>query len=199
MGVGEGMRKKRPFLFFWLIGFFLLLLLSAAVSGKMTANIAQGQTEKTIASKASLDGFKKEFSTYWWKDYKIAVNYEKGELEIYLPKDKEKNQFINVNDVLSAISIRQVQHGDKNLTVLLLTGAEEKVACLKNGEVLTSYSDKVNADVIKERLNEWKKTREKVEEVEEKSTEKPASLQETNPSVIESTGTSEEIDTQNAY
>ncbi len=64
------MRKKRPFLLFWLFGFFLLLILSAAVSGKMTADLAQKETEKIVASKESVDNFKKEFSTYWWADYK---------------------------------------------------------------------------------------------------------------------------------
>ena len=45
------MRKKRPFLLFWLFGFFLLLILSAAFSGKMTADLAQKETEKIVASK----------------------------------------------------------------------------------------------------------------------------------------------------
>ena len=55
------MRKKRPFLLFWLFGFFLLLILSAAFSGKMTADLAQKETEKIVASKESVDNFKKEF------------------------------------------------------------------------------------------------------------------------------------------
>lgn len=91
------MRKKRPFLLFWLFGFFLLLILSAAFSGKMTADLAQKETEKIVASKESVDNFKKEFSTYWWAEYKITANYEKGELDIYLPKGKEENQFINID------------------------------------------------------------------------------------------------------
>ena len=152
MGVEKGMRKKRPFLLFWLVGFFLLLFLSAAVSGKMTADIAQLETEKIIASKESVDKFKKEFSTYWWKDYKIVANYDKGELELYLPKDKESNQFINIDDVLSAISLRQYQFNDKHLTVLLLTNDGEKLARLKNGKVITSYSDKVKSKKILIRL-----------------------------------------------
>ncbi len=73
------MRKKRPFLLFWLFGFFLLLILSAAFSGKMTADLAQKETEKIVASKESVDNFKKEFSTYWWEEYKLTANYEKGE------------------------------------------------------------------------------------------------------------------------
>lgn len=128
------MRKKRPFLLFWLFGFFLLLILSAAFSGKMTADLAQKETEKIVASKESVDNFKKEFSTYWWAEYKITANYEKGELDIYLPKGKEENQFINIDDVLSAISLRQYQFKDKHLTVLLLTHDGDKVARLKNGK-----------------------------------------------------------------
>ncbi|EMF0378671.1 hypothetical protein DUC50_RS09625 [Enterococcus hirae] len=158
------MRKKRPFLLFWLVGFFLLLFLSAAVSGKMTADIAQLETEKIIASKESVDKFKKEFSTYWWKDYKIVANYDKGELELYLPKDKESNQFINIDDVLSAISLRQYQFNDKRLTVLLLTNDGEKLARLKNGKVITSYSDKVNREVVSTRLKDWIKMNKEVKE-----------------------------------
>lgn len=164
MGVEKGMRKKRPFLLFWLVGFFLLLFLSAAVSGKMTADIAQLETEKIIASKESVDKFKKEFSTYWWKDYKIVANYDKGELELYLPKDKESNQFINIDDVLSAISLRQYQFNDKRLTVLLLTNDGEKLARLKNGKVITSYSDKVNREVVSTRLKDWIKMNKEVKE-----------------------------------
>ena len=158
----EGMRKKRPFLLFWLLGFFLLLILSAAASGKMTADISQKNTEKIVASKESVDKFKKEFSTYWWEDYKLVANYDKGELEIYLPKDKENNQFINIDDVLSAISFRQYQFKDKHLTVLLLTNKGEPLARLKNGKVKTSYSDKINVDVVDKRLKEWIKTNEQV-------------------------------------
>lgn len=164
MGVEKGMRKKRPFLLFWLVGFFLLLFLSAVVSGKMTADIAQLETEKIIASKESVDKFKKEFSTYWWKDYKIVANYDKGELELYLPKDKESNQFINIDDVLSAISLRQYQFNDKHLTVLLLTNDGEKLARLKNGKVTTSYSDKVNREVVSNRLKDWIKMNKEVKE-----------------------------------
>lgn len=158
------MRKKRPFLLFWLVGFFLLLILSAVGSGKMSADIAQLDTEKIIASKKSVDKFKKEFSTYWWKDYKLVANYDEGELEIYLPKDKESNQFINIDDVLSAISLRQYQFKDKNLTVLLLTNDGEKLARLKNGKVTTSYSEKVNTKVVDTRLNEWIKMNKEVKE-----------------------------------
>ncbi|TVS92598.1 hypothetical protein FNV40_16320 [Enterococcus durans] len=164
------MRKKRPFLLFWLLGFFLLLFLSAAVSGKMTADIAQLETEKIIASKESVDKFKKEFSTYWWEDYKLVANYDKGELEIYLPKDKENNQFINIDDVLSAISFRQYQFKDKHLTVLLLTNKGEPLARLKNGKVKTSYSDKINVDVVDKRLKEWIKTNEQVKKNSESTT-----------------------------
>ncbi|UAM74218.1 hypothetical protein [Enterococcus lactis] len=156
------MRKKRPFLLFWLFGFFLLLILSAAFSGKMTADLAQKETEKIVASKESVDNFKKEFSTYWWAEYKITANYEKGELDIYLPKEKEENQFINIDDVLSAISLRQYQFKDKHLTVLLLTHDGDKVARLKNGKVITAYSEKVDKKVVADRLAEWKKTNEQV-------------------------------------
>lgn len=166
----EGMRKKRPFLLFWLLGFFLLLILSAAASGKMTADISQKNTEKIVASKESVDKFKKEFSTYWWEDYKLVANYDKGELEIYLPKDKENNQFINIDDVLSAISFRQYQFKDKHLTVLLLTNKGEPLARLKNGKVKTSYSDKINVDVVDKRLKEWIKTNEQVKKNSESTT-----------------------------
>ena len=164
------MRKKRPFLIFWLLGFFLLLILSAAASGKMTADISQKNTEKIVASKESVDKFKKEFSTYWWEDYKLVANYDKGELEIYLPKDKENNQFINIDDVLSAISFRQYQFKDKHLTVLLLTNKGEPLARLKNGKVKTSYSDKINVDVVDKRLKEWIKTNEQVKKNSESTT-----------------------------
>ena len=143
------MRKKRPFLLFWLFGFFLLLILFAAFSGKMTADLAQKETEKIVASKESVDNFKKEFSTYWWAEYKITANYEKGELDIYLPKGKEENQFINIDDVLSAISLRQYQFKDKHLTVLLLTHDGDKVARL-----ITAYSEKVDKKVVADRLAE---------------------------------------------
>lgn len=166
----EGMRKKRPFLLFWLLGFFLLLILSAAASGKMTADISQKNTEKIVASKESVDKFKKEFSTYWWEDYKLVANYDKGELEIYLPKDKENNQFINIDDVLSAISFRQYQFKDKHLTVLLLTNKGEPLARLKNGKVKTSYSDKINVDIVDKRLKEWIKTNEQVKKNSESTT-----------------------------
>lgn len=156
------MRKKRPFLLFWLFGFFLLLILSAAFSGKMTADLAQKETEKIVASKESVDNFKKEFSTYWWEEYKLTANYEKGELDIYLPKGKEENQFINIDDVLSAISLRQYQFKDKHLVVLLLTHDGDKVARLKNGKVVTAYSEKVDKKVVADRLAEWKKTNEQV-------------------------------------
>lgn len=164
------MRKKRPFLLFWLLGFFLLLILSAAASGKMTADISQKNTEKIVASKESVDKFKKEFSTYWWEDYKLVANYDKGELEIYLPKDKENNQFINIDDVLSAISFRQYQFKDKHLAVLLLTNKGEPLARLKNGKVKTSYSDKINVDVVDKRLKEWIKTNEQVKKNSESTT-----------------------------
>lgn len=166
----EGMRKKRPFLLFWLLGFFLLLILSAAASGKMTADISQKNPEKIIASKESVDKFKKEFSTYWWEEYKLVANYDKGELEIYLPKDKENNQFINIDDVLSAISFRQYQFNNKNLTVLLLTNKGERLARLKNGRVKTSYSDKIDVDVVDKRLKEWIKTNEQVKKMSESIT-----------------------------
>ncbi|MDT2836070.1 hypothetical protein P7H50_04100 [Enterococcus durans] len=164
------MRKKRPFLLFWLLGFFLLLILSAAASGKLTADISQKNTEKIVASKESVDKFKKEFSTYWWEDYKLVANYDKGELEIYLPKDKENNQFINIDDVLSAISFRQYQFKDKHLTVLLLTNKGERLARLKNGKVKTSYSDKINVDIVDKRLKEWIKTNEQVKKNSESTT-----------------------------
>lgn len=164
------MRKKRPFLLFWLLGFFLLLILSAVASGKLTADISQKNTEKIVASKESVDKFKKEFSTYWWEDYKLVANYDKGELEIYLPKDKENNQFINIDDVLSAISFRQYQFKDKHLTVLLLTNKGERLARLKNGKVKTSYSDKINVDIVDKRLKEWIKTNEQVKKNSESTT-----------------------------
>ena len=127
-------------------------------------------TEKIVASKESVDKFKKEFSTYWWEDYKLVANYDKGELEIYLPKDKENNQFINIDDVLSAISFRQYQFKDKHLTVLLLTNKGEPLARLKNGKVKTSYSDKINVDVVDKRLKEWIKTNEQVKKNSESTT-----------------------------
>ncbi|WP_260241450.1 hypothetical protein [Enterococcus faecium] len=166
------MRKKRPFLLFWLFGFFLLLILSAAFSGKMTADLAQKETEKIVASKESVDNFKKEFSTYWWEEYKLTANYEKGELDIYLPKGKEENQFINIDDVLSAISLRQYQFKDKHLAVLLLTHDGDKVARLKNGKVVTAYSEKVDKKVVADRLAEWKKTNEQVKKTTASSQKK---------------------------
>ncbi|EPI01561.1 hypothetical protein D920_00462 [Enterococcus faecalis 13-SD-W-01] len=153
----EGMRKKRPFLLFWLAGFFVFLLLSAAITGKTNADIKQTTPETTIASKKSLDQFKGEFSTYWWEDYTFKENYDKGELEIYLPKGKEKNQFTNINDVLSAISLRQYQFKDKSLLVLLHASDGEKLARMKNGKVIKSYSDKVDEETVANRLKEWKK------------------------------------------
>ncbi len=183
------MRKKRPFLLFWLLGFFLLLILSAAVSGKMTADISQKNTEKIVASKESIDKFKKEFSTYWWEEYKLVANYDKGELEIYLPKDKENNQFINIDDVLSAISFRQYQFKDKNLTVLLLTNQGERLARLKNGKVKTSYSDKINVEVVDKRLKEWIKTNEQVKKISESTTASDSPT--TTSSTLEKNGTSE--------
>ena len=68
------MRKKRPFLLFWLFGFFLLLILSAAFSGKMTADLAQKETEKIVASKESVDNFKKEFSTYCLREIALSTS-----------------------------------------------------------------------------------------------------------------------------
>src|SRR5699024_6947617 len=153
--------------------------------------IAQLETEKIIASKESVDKFKKEFSTYWWKDYKIVANYDKGELELYLPKDKESNQFINIDDVLSAISLRQYQFNDKHLTVLLLTNDGEKLARLKNGKVITSYSDKVNREVVSTRLKDWIKMNKEVKEnsdttqvepTQESSSERSETIQSTTQS-----------------
>lgn len=183
------MRKKRPFLLFWLVGFFLLLIFSAIGSGKMSADIAELESEKIIASKQSVDKFKKEFSTYWWEDYQLVANYDKGELEIYLPKEKESNQFINIDDVLSAISLRQYQFNDKNLTVLLLTHDKEKLARLKNGKVITSYSDKVNSEVVDTRLKEWIKMNKEVKEVKEHSD----TTTEDQPEMVGSTKTTDTI------
>ena len=183
------MRKKRPFLLFWLVGFFLLLIFSAIGSGKMSADIAELESEKIIASKQSVDKFKKEFSTYWWEDYRLVANYDKGELEIYLPKEKESNQFINIDDVLSAISLRQYQFNDKNLTVLLLTHDKEKLARLKNGKVITSYSDKVNSEVVDTRLKEWIKMNKEVKEVKEHSD----TMTEDKPEMAGSTKTTDTI------
>lgn len=154
----EGMRKKRPVLLFWLIGFFLLLILSVTISGRITTEIVHTKTEKIVASKESVDKFRKEFSTYWWEDYKFEADYDQGELVIYLPKGKEDNQFTNIDDVLSAISLRQYQFKDKRLTVLLLSNSGEKLARLKNGKVTKGYSDKVDKKVVASRLAEWKKT-----------------------------------------
>jgi hypothetical protein len=187
--VKEGMRKKRPFLLFWLVGFFLLLIFSAIGSGKMSADIAELESEKIIASKQSVDKFKKEFSTYWWEDYQLVANYDKGELEIYLPKEKESNQFINIDDVLSAISLRQYQFNNKNLTVLLLTHDKEKLARLKNGKVITSYSDKVNSEVVDTRLKEWIKMNKEVKEVKEHSD----TTTEDQPEMVGSTKTTDTI------
>ncbi len=74
-----------------------------------------------------------------------------------MPKGKEENQFINIDDVLSAISLRQYQFKDKHLTVLLLTHDGDKVARLKNGKVITAYSEKVDKKVVADRLAEWKR------------------------------------------
>ena len=87
-----------------------------------------------------------------------------------MPKDKENNQFINIDDVLSAISFRQYQFKDKHLTVLLLTNKGERLARLKNGKVKTSYSDKINVDVVDKRLKEWIKTNEQVKKISESTT-----------------------------
>ncbi|MBO0481884.1 hypothetical protein [Candidatus Enterococcus courvalinii] len=152
------MRKKRPVLLFWLIGFFLLLTLSVTISGRMTTEIVHTKTEKIVASKESVDKFRKEFSTYWWEDYKFEADYDQGELMIYLPKGKEENQFTNIDDVLSAISLRQYQFKDKRLTVLLLSNSGDPLARLKNGKVIEGYSDKVDKKVVASRLAEWKKT-----------------------------------------
>lgn len=152
------MRKKRPVLLFWLIGFFLLLTLSVTISGRMTTEIVYTKTEKIVASKESVDKFRKEFSTYWWEDYKFETDYDQGELMIYLPKGKEENQFTNIDDVLSAISLRQYQFKDERLTVLLLSNSGDQLARLKNGKVIEEYSDKVDKTVVASRLAEWKKT-----------------------------------------
>ncbi|MBO0432548.1 hypothetical protein [Enterococcus sp. DIV0660C] len=152
------MRKKRPVLLFWLIGFFLLLTLSVTISGRMTTEIVHTKTEKIVASKESVDKFRKEFSTYWWEDYKFEADYDQGELMIYLPKGKEENQFTNIDDVLSAISLRQYQFKDERLTVLLLSNSGDQLARLKNGKVIEEYSDKVDKTVVASRLAEWKKT-----------------------------------------
>lgn len=152
------MRKKRPVLLFWLIGFFLMLILSVTISGRMTTEIVHTKTEKIVASKESVDKFRKEFSTYWWEDYKFEADYDQGELVIYLPKGKEENQFTNIDDVLSAISLRQYQFKDKRLTVLLLSNSGDKLARLKNGKVTKKYSDEVDEKVVASRLAEWKKT-----------------------------------------
>ena len=87
------MRKKRPFLLFWLFGFFLLLILSAAFSGKMTADLAQKETEKIVASKESVDNFKKEFSTYWWAEYKM--NKSRKQLSL-LKKTSRQEQVLQI-------------------------------------------------------------------------------------------------------
>lgn len=177
------MRKKRPFLLFWLIVFFILLLLSSVFFGKLSIDLSQINTEKIVSSKSSIDKFKKEFLTYWWKDYKFAADYDKGELKIYLPKQKGNNQFINIEDVLSAVSMRQYQYGDKNLIVLILTSDRKNLARLKNGKVIASYSDKVNKKVVKKRLNEWKKINEKVKQA----------LKSTESSITNSSKTGESI------
>ncbi len=86
-----------------------------------------------------------------------------------MPKGKEENQFINIDDVLSAISLRQYQFKDKHLTVLLLTHDGDKVARLKNGKVVTAYSEKVDKKVVADRLAEWKKTNEQVKKTTDSS------------------------------
>lgn len=58
-GSGERYEKKTSFSSLLVSWFFLTAFLSAAVSGKMTADIAQLETEKIIASKESVDKFKK--------------------------------------------------------------------------------------------------------------------------------------------
>ncbi|MEY8446232.1 hypothetical protein [Enterococcus ratti] len=180
------MRKKRPFLLFWLLGFFVLLIVSVANAGKMTVDIQLG-AEKSIASKESVDKFKKELSTYWWKDYRLIANYDKGELAIYLPKDNESNQFINIDDVLSAISLRQYQFKDKNLTILLLTSDGANLARLKKGKVITSYSDKVNSELVETRLKEWIKLNKAVKKHSEQTTLEPSTTSSTISDSIQNT------------
>ncbi len=103
-----------------------------------------------------------------------------------MPKDKESNQFINIDDVLSAISLRQYQFNDKHLTVLLLTNDGEKLARLKNGKVITSYSDKVNREVVSTRLKDWIKMNKEVKEnsdtTQESSSERSETIQSTTQS-----------------
>lgn len=116
----------------------------------------------------------------------IGEGFSEAELELYLPKDKESNQFINIDDVLSAISLRQYQFNDKHLTVLLLTNDGEKLARLKNGKVITSYSDKVNREVVSTRLKDWIKMNKEVKEnsdtTQESSSERSETIQSTTQS-----------------
>ncbi len=100
--------------------------------------------KKIVANKESVDNFKKNSQLIGGRSIKNNCQLRKGELDIYLPKGKEENQFINIDDVLSAISLRQYQFKDKHLTVLLLTHDGDKVARLKNGKVITAYSEKVD-------------------------------------------------------
>ncbi len=60
---GSGERYEKTSFSSLLVSWFFLtaFFLSAAVSGKMTADIAQLETEKIIASKESVDKFKKNF------------------------------------------------------------------------------------------------------------------------------------------
>jgi len=56
------------------------------------------------------------------------------------------------------------------LSVLLLTEDKQKVARLKNGKVSSSYSEKVDPEMVNQRLTEWRKTTEEIQEITETTT-----------------------------
>ncbi|MFV0560744.1 MAG: hypothetical protein ACK5NA_08510 [Enterococcus sp.] len=158
------MRKKRNKLIFLLFGFFVVLLCGALIGGKdpvySIPNATNNQEEKVV-SKKTIDKFKEEFSTYWWKDYTVSADYDKGEVNIYLPKSSSEGQeFKNLNDVIGAVAIRQYRFGNKDLRVYLLDHEKNKLAKLVNGKVVESYSEKVDKKLVEKRLDEWKKANE---------------------------------------
>lgn len=152
------MRKKRPGLLIWLFVFFLLLILLALVPQENTQDDGAGSTAELVTNQKTVDNFIKLFNTCWWDAYSFSKDYEICEVEIYMPKATHENQFSNIDDVLTALSVRQYQYNDKNLSVLVLTHDSHKIARLVSGKLTNCYSNRVNQHLIATRLRQWKET-----------------------------------------